>query len=119
MRKQANKLLSSSPPQYRSAVSRYYYCMYHAMRACAFIYHKGDDFEEHRVLPLKLPKDFDPGTNWQNMLKNARLLRNRADYDAYPKSDKAWRRHAVIIKIDADELLSKAKVFLTGKGCTL
>lgn len=100
-------------------MSRYYYCLYHATRACAFIYHKGDDFEEHSVLPLNLPKDFDPGTNWQNKLKNARLLRNRADYEAYPKSDRAWRRHAGIIKIDGDELLSKAKIYLTGKGCTL
>jgi uncharacterized protein (UPF0332 family) len=119
MRKHANRLLTNSPPQYRSSVSRYYYCMYHALRACAFIHHKGDDFEEHSVLPLKLPGDFDPGGNWQNRLKNARLLRNRADYDAYPKSDKAWGRDALAIRSEANEVLFKARVYLTGKGCIL
>src|ERR1035437_7681829 len=119
MRKQANKLLGSVPAQFRTAVSRYYYSMYHAFRACAFIYHRGDDFEGHSDLPLNLPNDFDPGTNWQNKLKNARLLRNRADYEAYPKSDKAWRKHALAIKIDADELILKTRNYLKGKGCPL
>ncbi len=118
-RTQANKLFTIDQPQFRSAVSRYYYCMYHAMRACAFLYHQGDDYESHSNLPLNIPTDFDPPTDWQNKLKNARLLRNRADYEAYPRSDAAWRKHAVTIKADADRLLATARAYLLGKGCSL
>ena len=120
MRKQANKLFwrDVTPVQERGK-PLLFFCMYRALRACAFIYHQGDDFEEHSQLPLNLPKDFDPPINWQNRLKNARLLRNRADYEAYPKSDASWRRHAVAIKNDADELLSKTRIYLSGKGCPL
>ena len=61
-RHDANKLLNSKPPLYRSAVSRYYYSMYHAMRACVFVSHQGDDHEQHSELPkykLSFPSDLN------------------------------------------------------------
>ena len=118
-RHDANKLLRSKPPLYRSAISRYYYSMYHAIRACVFVSHGGDDHQEHRELPLYIPRDFPPEPNWQNMLRNARVLRNRADYEPYPKSNKAWRLHAFRLKKNADLLLSTTRTFLQNKGCTL
>jgi len=73
--------------------------MYHALRACAFLFHEGDDYQEHSKLPLQIPKDFDVGIDWQNKLKKARLARNKADYEAYPKSDRAWETIAKTIMI--------------------
>ena len=90
-RRNANKLLKSKPPLYRSAVSRYYYSMYHAMRACVFVNHQGDDYQQHGQLPQYIPSDFPSRSSWQNILKDARDLRNRADYEPYPKSNMAWR----------------------------
>jgi hypothetical protein len=90
------------------------------MRACVFISHEGDDHQEHTKLPLNIPKDFDPGgMNWQTKLKEARLTRNKADYDAYPKSDGAWHKAALAIKLDADSLLIVARRYLKSKGCNL
>src|SRR5262249_27574992 len=43
----ADKLLRSRPAQYRSAISRYYYSMYHAMRAVVYFAHGGDDHQKH------------------------------------------------------------------------
>ena len=115
----ANKLFRVRPALYRSAVSRYYYSMYHAMRACVFIFYQGDDHQEHSALPLKIPNDFDPANDWQTKLKNARFERNRADYEAYPKADQAWRKYAISIKGDTDLLIATARQYLKSKGCAL
>ena len=115
-RHNANKLLNSKPPLYRSAISRFYYSMYHAIRACVFISHGGDDHQEHRELPLHIPNDFPSGPNWQNMLRNARELRNRADYEPYPKSNIAWKQDALDLKKDADLFLSTTRTYLRNKG---
>ena len=40
---------------YRASVSRSYYAMYHAMRAAVFVFHGGDDHQEHKILPAKHP----------------------------------------------------------------
>jgi len=118
-RRQADHLMTLSPPLYRSSVSRYYYAMYHVMRACAFIFHRGDDYEDHRELPKNLPTDFDRGVNWQNKLKDARTIRNSADYDPYPKADTSWRKPALVLKSDVDRLLPVARTYLRSKGCIL
>ena len=118
LRAQANQLLNSH--HYRSAISRYYYSMYHSMRACVFIHHEGDDHEKHSELPLYIPPSFDPaGTNWQTKLKDARLLRNRVDYESYPKSEHAWQPDAQTIRQDANLLLKVSRHYLALKGCTL
>ena len=108
------------PALYRSAISRYYYAMYHAMRACVFISNSGDEHEEHSRLPLQVPSNFDPaGRDWQAKLKSARLDRNRADYEPYPKENNAWRKTALALQSDASELLKVARHYLRSKGCAL
>ena len=116
-RRQANRLRRI--PMYRSAVSRYYYAMYHALRACIYISYGGDDYEKHLDLPKNIPSDFDPNVNWQNKLKDARELRNGSDYNPYPKSDLAWRTAADNLKLDTDKLLSLSRTYLISKGCDL
>jgi uncharacterized protein (UPF0332 family) len=115
----ANRLLSSNPPHYRSAVSRYYYAMYHSLRACVYIYNMGDDFQEHSKLPLKIPADFPQSMEWQIKMKNARLTRNRADYEPFPRSDRVWQRNANNLKTDADQLIIVSRNYLKNKGCEI
>ena len=115
-RHNANKLLKSKPPLYRSAISQFYYSMYHAMRACVFVSHQGDDYEQHGALPKYVLNDSSFDFNWQNILKDARELRNRADYDPYPKSNTAWKQDALDLKKDADLFLSTTRAYLQKKG---
>lgn len=118
-RHNANKLLKSKPALYRGAISRYYYSMYHAMRACAFVSHQGDDNQQHNKLPQCIPSDFPAGNNWQNMVKDARDVRNRADYEPYPKSNAVWMSDALRLKKYADLFLSTTRRYLQNKGCML
>lgn len=118
-RGQGNKLLKVNAPVYRGAISRFYYAMYHAARACVFLHTKGDDHEAHSKLPTKLPPFLLSPVNWQTKLKDARLLRNRADYESYPKSDRAWKKDALLIGMEARDLLVDSKKFLISKGCVL
>ena len=113
----ANRLMTKNFHQYRTAVSRYYYAMYHAMRACIFIYHQGDDYESHSNIPNGIPPDFPSAAIWKIKFKDARLTRNKADYEPYPKTDKAWRSRALQIKQDADDLIKISKIYLQNKGC--
>lgn len=75
---------------YRLAISRGYYSMYHAIRAVVFYVTRGDENQEHSTLPKHIPADFPGGVSWETKLKNARLERNRADYDPYPQQDRAF-----------------------------
>jgi uncharacterized protein (UPF0332 family) len=119
-RSHAGTLMKQTPPLYRSAISRYYYAMYHAMRACVFLAYPGDDCQEHSKLPSNIPNDFDPaGIDWQNKLKDARLARNRADYEPYPNKNAAWRGTALAIESDAIHLLRIARTYLRKRGCPL
>src|SRR5262245_25962934 len=56
-RKEGRRLWKLVSPPYRAIVSRYYYVMYHAMRAACFLHHSGDDFEAHSKLPQNIPAD--------------------------------------------------------------
>ncbi|WP_084421398.1 HEPN domain-containing protein [Rhodococcus gordoniae] len=83
--------------EYRTSISRHYYAMYHAARAIAFATHKGDDFQQHSILPKNLPTKLPPSNSsgpWQTELTRARLIRNQADYDLYPVSIKDWEGDA-------------------------
>jgi uncharacterized protein (UPF0332 family) len=114
-----NKLLQIEPPQYRSAISRFYYSMYHAMRACVYLFHEGDDHQEHSKLPQYIPADF-PGTDWQQILKDARLARNIADYDPYPMMGRGgWKKQALDLRRRASQLIMESKTYLKSKGCKL
>jgi uncharacterized protein (UPF0332 family) len=116
-RVRADAMLRMRPPRYRDAISRYYYAMYHSMRAAAYLFYDGDDHQEHRVLPGKTPTDFPRPAYWQNALKDARESRNQADYEAYPKLERAWRPKALALKAETVNLLNEAETYLVSKGC--
>jgi uncharacterized protein (UPF0332 family) len=80
--------------RYRDATSRAYYAAYHAMRAATFKATGGDDYEKHSELPANLPEDLPDPAASKNGLTTARLARNNADYDPYPKTDLAFRGDA-------------------------
>lgn len=109
-------ILSLGSPFYRSAISRLYYSMYHAMRAVVYLQHGGDDHEKHSALPTSTPGDFPDSALWQNALKNAREHRNAADYDPYPKSARSWEPIAVAVATDARSLLGVARAYVRSKG---
>jgi uncharacterized protein (UPF0332 family) len=104
---------------FRSVASRAYYSMYHSFRATAFFVHEGDDNEEHTKLPSAIPPDFPDRAVWENDLKGARLGRNRADYDPYPKNDLMFKSTALDLLKKADGLLSIVRLYLKTKGCPL
>ncbi len=116
-RRQGDRMMSATPPFYRDAVSRFYYSMYHAMRAVVFFVHGGDDHQEHSTLPAHTPADFTNAAIWQNALKDARERRNAADYDPYPKADRAHRAAALQLQGEARELLRLSREYLRSKGC--
>lgn len=113
----AHKLYAAKPRQNRSAISRYYYSMYHALRAVSFFVHGGDDFESHSVLAGKLPGDFPAPSYWANSLKSARENRNSADYDPYPVDGITWRSMATDLRLEAPRLIAVAEQYLKSKGC--
>jgi uncharacterized protein (UPF0332 family) len=112
-----DKLRRSRPPQYRSAVSRYYYCMYHSMRAVVYFVHGGDDYQPHSDLPARIPSDFIDGSLWRNALKDARSHRNDADYEPYPMASSSWKPIVSDLASNAKGLLAEAESYLKSKGC--
>jgi uncharacterized protein (UPF0332 family) len=116
--KSAQRLLRARPPEYRQTTSRGYYAMYHIMRSVVFFVVGGDDHEKHSELPDHIPPDFPNHAMWQNRLKNARLERNRADYEPYPSSDKGFETAARTVVSDTEALLPVARAYLRRKGCT-
>lgn len=112
----AERALNSAPPDHRLAVARAYYAMYHAVRAVVFIHHSGDDYQEHSKLPGFIPNDFPQKEHWENELKNARLERNKADYDPYPKNNRNFQDAAVHVVNQARDLLPMTAIYLKEKG---
>ncbi|MGB6028833.1 MAG: hypothetical protein WBG22_03670 [Rhodanobacter sp.] len=100
----------------RTVVGRAYYAMYHAIRAATFLSYGGDDHEQHTVLPSKLPLDFPDRNRWQNALKNARLERNRADYDPYPRRDDEFQKCADTMLVEAIDLVAVARKYVRAKS---
>ncbi len=113
----ADRLMRIRPPMLRVAVGRYYYAMYHAMRAVVYFQTPGDDHEQHSILPGRTPNDFPNVNFWKNELKNARLRRNQADYDPYPAADREFRELATALKRQAHALVDEARNYLRLKGC--
>lgn len=111
--------LAADPTPYRSVISRSYYCMYHTFRAVAYYVHGGDDHESHAKLPSAIPKDFPDWATWENDLKTARLERNRADYDPYPKKELVFQPVALTTLARARDLLPVARAYLRKRGCVL
>lgn len=113
----ADRLMRSRPSMRRMAVGRYYYAMYHAMRAVVYFRTPGDDHEQHSDLPRWTPADFPDADFWKNELKDARLRRNEADYDPYPADDAEFSGVANHLKAQARLLVETARAYLHAKGC--
>jgi len=111
------RLSKNNGPLNRSAISRFYYSMYHAARAVTFHQRHGDDHEKHSQLPMSIPDDFPQRAIWGNELKNARELRNAADYDPYPKSDASWFGDVQYLEQQATGLMKECVLYLRNKGC--
>ncbi|WP_295930062.1 HEPN domain-containing protein [uncultured Xanthomonas sp.] len=110
------KALSKGAGLRRTVISRAYYAMYHAARAVTFLSFGGDDHEQHTVLPSKLPLDFPDAKQYQNLLKNARFERNRADYDPYPRKDEDFSGAASTLLADAESIVSRARKYIRAKS---
>ena len=50
----ARTTMRGAKPQYRVALARSYYAMYHAARAVVYFIKRGDDHEAHSELPKRL-----------------------------------------------------------------
>lgn len=114
-----NTMRRSRTRDWRSVIGRYYYAMYHAMRAVSFFSLGGDDSEAHSKLSGSIPTDFPLGSVRANELKDARLRRNEADYDPYPyPSDVAYfRSTAVSLDPVANNFVEECRAYLKNKGC--
>ncbi|SRR6266851_1616488 len=115
----SRRAMNLPQPMYRVALARAYYAMYHAARTVVFFIERGDDYEAHLKLPKHIPKDFPNRNQWENDLKTARLERNRADYDPYPKSDRAFGPVASSTLLTAESFLPIARGYLVRKGCRI
>lgn len=115
----AARLRRMRPASYRNSASRSYYSMYHAARTISFVVHTGDDNQDHRDLHKGIPDEFPDSERWRNDLKEARLRRNEADYDPYPKLDDEFADVSRIQLRVATDFLQVAEQYLKGKGCPL
>lgn len=115
--KAGDKLMRARPAEFRSAISRYYYSMYHAMRSAVYYHNDGDDYQEHSKLPGNTPDDFDNAADWQNNLKDARSRRNEADYDPYPTLHAEFREAAFDMAKQTHVLIDLTRGYLRKKGC--
>lgn len=101
---------------FRSAISRYYYSMYHSARAIVFAVTQGDDYERHSVLPRNLPSSLDHRSTRESELTDARLLRNQADYDPYPAQDGRWNHDARSLGVVSSSFVQSCEDFALENG---
>lgn len=111
------KLLRTRPPMYRAAVGRFYYAMYHSLRAVVYYDTKGDDYEGHSELPKHIPASYPNCASVTNDLKDARLMRNEADYDPYPSSDAAFKDAAKALQTLSISTIATSRAYLKNMGC--
>jgi uncharacterized protein (UPF0332 family) len=102
--------------EFRSAISRHYYSMYHAARAIVFVNHGGDDFQQHTVLSRNLPPTLTDYALRESQLTDARLLRNQADYDPYPAQLIDWEGDARSLSVTASEFVGACEDFALTNG---
>jgi uncharacterized protein (UPF0332 family) len=102
--------------QFRSAISRYYYAMYHAARSVVYAETRGDDYEKHHVVVRHLPHHMPDLATREQQLLSARLLRNEADYDVYPFSISEWEDDARMLSITASDFVQACEEFALTKG---
>lgn len=112
------KRMSNLPRcDWRSVIGRYYYAMYHSMRAVSFYAYGGDDYQEHSKLPQKIPDDFPNKNLRANELRDARTRRNEADYDLFPSGSPHFRTNAVLLAPIAAQFVSECRLYMQQKGC--
>lgn len=113
----AENLRRSRTDYTRAAIARYYYSMYHAMRSASFYANGGDDHEQHTELSQSgVPKDFPNRAITMNTLKDARLRRNEADYEAYPGPTAHYKIILRGLAPTAVEFVRDVDAYLTSKG---
>jgi uncharacterized protein (UPF0332 family) len=117
--KSAAMLLKMKPARHRDGISRSYYAMYHAARAVVYLTNQGDDHQEHDQVYKFLPTDFPNVNIWQNELKDARLKRNEADYDFFPKNNLSFRTASLSLFGKAKEFYEEAENYLRQRGCPI
>ncbi len=101
---------------WRSVIGRYYYSMYHSMRAVCFYSFGGDDNEQHTKISSCVPDDFPERELRANELKDARLRRNEADYDPYPQEEASFRITALALAATANHFVGECRIYLSTKG---
>jgi len=101
----AKKLDAQSDKQdgdYRSIISRCYYCHYHLARAVIFFITR-DDIDDHKELPKSLGKILPSEyAEFINKLEQYRDIRNEVEYSPYPEIEKS-------LKEIAPEILQETK----------
>lgn len=102
---------------WRMVIGRYYYAMYHSMRAVSYFHVGGDDCQDHTKLFTSIPSDFPDASIRANELKNARLWRNEADYDPYPQSWEHFKGIAVSLNPIANTFVGDCRMYLSNGGC--
>lgn len=113
----AERLFRSRSDMSRPAIARYYYAMYHSMRAASFQYLGGDDHEQHTALSAKgIPDDYPQQAVASNELKDARILRNEADYEQYPTTRSYFQSAAKDLRPVATAFVRTARQYVTSKG---
>lgn len=105
--------------QFRQAISRHYYSMYHAARGIVFAEVHGDDYQLHSVLPKHLPPGLPDVAKRQRELTDARLLRNQADYDVYPIVLSDWEADARRVAAIAADFVQTCEDFAQANGYVL
>lgn len=79
---------------YRSIISRCYYCHYHLARASMFLTTR-DDIDDHKKLPKSLSKVLPSEyAEFTDKLEQYRVVRNEAEYSPYPDIDKSLEETA-------------------------
>lgn len=113
----ADTLMRSRSDLSRPAIARYYYAMYHSMRAAAYQHFSGDDHEAHSILSSKgVPPDYPSPAIASNDLKDARLLRNEADYDQYPIDRSYFKTQSKLLRPTATLFVASARNYVQAKG---
>lgn len=102
--------------QFRSAISRHYYGMYHAARSIVFAEIQGDDYQKHADLPSHLPPGLPNVSVREQQLVDARLLRNEADYDPYPSMLSDWEADARKLAVTAADFVQACEDFALTNG---
>jgi hypothetical protein len=113
----AARMSNTAGRDWRSVIGRYYYAMYHSVRAVSYFVYRGDDYQEHNKLPGAIPDDFPNKNLWANELKDARFRRNEADYDLYRNGGAHFRSNAIALAPIANSLVSECRAYMKQKGC--